>query len=182
MQLRSNYNSLFLCCSNVNLTCKIWADRTFKRCWKAASAQCITCPPSILAICVYTIQVYSLDSGQGPCYIYSCQIQFWLYFEFIFYPPVPASHPLYSAFVLPWPKHLISLQESIHRQSNIGPLCANTYMEMIVSALCKWTLYGFCQLMSLEPSLSDSLRWCLPYPGQATNGCCAQLNHLICRH
>ena len=35
-------------------------------------------------------------------------------------------------------------------QSNIGPLCANTYMKMIDSALCKWTLYGFCRLMGLE--------------------------------
>ena len=35
-------------------------------------------------------------------------------------------------------------------QSNIGPLCANTNMEMIESALCKWTLYKFCPLMGLE--------------------------------
>ena len=41
-------------------------------------------------------------------------------------------------------------------QSNIGPLCANTYMEMIDSALCKWTLYGFCRLMGLEPSQKRS--------------------------
>ena len=36
-------------------------------------------------------------------------------------------------------------------QSNIGPLCANTNMEMIDSTPCKWTLYGFCWLMGLEP-------------------------------
>ena len=57
-----------------------------------------------------------------------------------------------SAFVLPWPDPLFPLQESIHWQSNIGPLCVNIYMEMIDSALCKWTLYRFCQMMGLELS------------------------------
>ena len=57
------------------------------------------------------------------------------------HPPYPR---LYSARSHPFKKQF-------NDQSNIGPLCANTNMEMIDSALCKWTLYGFCRLMGLEP-------------------------------
>ena len=50
-----------------------------------------------------------------------------------------------------YPARSHCFKKQFNNQSNVGPLCANTNMEMIDSALCKWTLYGFCQLMGLEP-------------------------------
>ena len=56
------------------------------------------------------------------------------------HPPHPRIYPACSHY----------FKKQFNDQSNIGPLCVNTNMEMIDSALCKWTLYGFCRLMGLE--------------------------------
>ena len=56
-------------------------------------------------------------------------------------------------------------------------------LEMIDSALCKWTLCGFCWLMGLEESQEriPLIHWCLPQSRRATNLPVA-LIYLICRH
>ena len=69
------------------------------------------------------------------------------------------------------------------RQSMQAFLCVNTYIEMIDSALCKWTLCGFCRLMGLEPSQKRSTLWTVDvYPNLDKQPWDVALIYLICRH
>ena len=80
----------------------------------------------------------------------------------------------------------LQIQETIKpwaRQSIRAFLCVNTYMEMIDSALCKWTLCGFCRLMGLEPSQKRSTLWTVDvYPNLNKQPWDVALIYLICRH
>ena len=70
------------------------------------------------------------------------------------------SIPFYSDSVVPAHSHCFKMAGS----QILGLSVFTPKWRWLTQLSAKWILYRFCWLMGLEPSLSDPIRWCLPYP------------------
>ena len=135
---------------------------------------------------------FNLESGYEPTIlllkykstlsVHLYVIEKWMTLESTYITSYPSQH-LYT--LSGRANFSLQIQETIikPRQSIWAFLCVNIYMEMIDSALCKWTLCEFCRLMGLEPSQKRSTLWTVDvYPNLDKQLWDVALIYLICRH